>query len=198
MSVDVSAELPAPISLSTVVQGTGEVLRALLDLAFEPPPLEVIEGWHVEDHLRVSSGRPMSAEELAASVMGGSSPARGDDGKGSLAFEVRPVGSGDRAYLLVIDLATHPAGAPLIKVVVSPTRTCVGVVLATAVALSAASASGGEFVDIEIIMLDAVAWQGPGKVARCPFRVQVGPAGYGCPGATDVPTRPRRRRSPAT
>jgi hypothetical protein len=32
------------------------------------------------------------------------------------------------------------------------------VVLATAIALGAASASGGEFVDMEIVMLDGVAW----------------------------------------
>jgi hypothetical protein len=40
---------------------------------------------------------------------------------------------------------------------VSSTRTCAGVVLATAIALGAASARGGEFVDVEIVMLDGVA-----------------------------------------
>jgi hypothetical protein len=32
------------------------------------------------------------------------------------------------------------------------------VVLATAIALGAASASGGEFIDAEIVVLDGIAW----------------------------------------
>ncbi|WP_405021327.1 hypothetical protein OHV05_34880 [Kitasatospora sp. NBC_00070] len=58
---------------------------------------------------------------------------------------------------MVIDLTALQDEKPGVQVVVSPTRTCVGVVLATAVALSAASASGGKFVDEEIVMLDRVA-----------------------------------------
>lgn len=59
---------------------------------------------------------------------------------------------------MVVDLTDVRDEDPRIEAVVSPTRTCVGVVLATAVALGAAVAGGGEFVDMEIVMLDGVAW----------------------------------------
>ena len=100
----------------------------------------------------------MSAEDLASTMIG--EPIPPDDGKiaGSVVFEVDLVGGTDRAYVMVIDLAGVQGMEPRVEAVVSPTRTCVGVVLATAIALGAASASGGEFIDAEIVMLDGISW----------------------------------------
>jgi hypothetical protein len=69
----------------------------------------------------------------------------------------------DRALVRVCDFTGMLPGMksstePRIEAIVSPARTCVGVVLATAIALGAASASGGDFIDMEIVMLDEVSW----------------------------------------
>lgn len=57
VSVDLAAELPARVSLAAVLERARDVLRALLGLDSEPPELAVIDGWRVENHSRVSSGR---------------------------------------------------------------------------------------------------------------------------------------------
>ncbi|WP_405021328.1 hypothetical protein OHV05_34885 [Kitasatospora sp. NBC_00070] len=92
MSVDLAAELAAPISLAAVVKGAREVLGALLGLGSEAPELEIIDGWQVANRLRVSSGRPMSAEECAGMLIGGRIPACEGESAGSLTFEVGLVG----------------------------------------------------------------------------------------------------------
>ncbi|WP_327287379.1 hypothetical protein [Streptomyces sp. NBC_01198] len=158
MSVDVVAELPSPVSLATVLKGAGDVLRALLGPGAEPPELEIVDGWQVESHLRVASGRPLSAEDRAGTMIGGRIPPGEGEVAGSVTFEVGLLGGRDRASVLVVDWPGEHDTGPGVEAIVSPTRTCVGVVLATAVALSAAAASGGEFVDLEIMMLDGVAW----------------------------------------
>jgi hypothetical protein len=163
LSVDVAAELPVPVSLAAVLEEAGNVLRALLGLDSEPPELAIVDGWCVEDHMRVSSGRPLSAEDLANTVIGGRIPLDDEGIGGSVAFEVDLVRGEDRAFVMVIDHTDVIGAAPRIQAVVSPTRTCVGVVLAIAVALGAASASGGEFVDVEIVILDGVTWTLPGS-----------------------------------
>lgn len=162
MSVDVVAELPAPVSLAAVLERAGDALRALLGVDSELPELAVIDGWRVENHSRVSSGRLLSGEDLTSTMIG--ERILPDEGEiaGSVTFEVDLVGGKDRAYVMVIDWTGVQGAEPRIEAVVSPTRACVGVVLATAVALGAASASGGEFVDMEIMMLDGVAWD-PGR-----------------------------------
>jgi hypothetical protein len=70
VSVDVAAELPARVSLAAVLDRAGETLRALLGLDSGPPELAVIDGWRVEDHLRVPSGPLLSAEDLASTMIG--------------------------------------------------------------------------------------------------------------------------------
>jgi hypothetical protein len=157
VSVDVVAELARPVSLASVLECAADALKALLGMD-SAPGLEVIDGWRIEDHLRVSSGRPLSAEDLAATMIGYRIPPAESEIAGSLTFAVDLVGAKDRAYVMVIDLTDVRGTDPGIEAAVSPTRTCVGVVLATAVALGAAIASGGKFVDVEIVMLDGVAW----------------------------------------
>lgn len=158
MSVDVVGVLAKPVSLASVLERTVEALKALLGLDVVPE-LAVIDGWHVKEHLRVSSGQLLDAKSLEAMVIGDRIPAAAGEMAGSLTFEVDLVGVKDRAFVMVTDLTVVEAVEPCIEAIVSPTRTCVGVVLATAVALGAAIASDGEFVDIEIVMLDGVAWE---------------------------------------
>ena len=120
MSVDLAAELPARVSLAAVLERARDVLRALLGLGSEPPELAVIDGWRVENHSRVSSGRLLSPQDLASTMIGERIPP--DDGKtaGSVTFEVDLVGGRDRAYVMVIDLAGVQGIEPRIEAVVSP------------------------------------------------------------------------------
>jgi hypothetical protein len=124
VSVNVSAELIAPVSLAAVLAGAREALRALLGPGVEAPEFVVYDGWR--DHRR-------------------------PEVPGRLGFE-------DLASLLVHDQTESDDAESRIESSVSPSRTCVGVVLATAVALGAASASGGRFFDVEIGMLGALVW----------------------------------------
>jgi hypothetical protein len=82
-------------------------------------------------------------------------------------------------------------GAP-IEAVVSPTRTCVGVVVATAVALGAAIASGGRFVDTEIGMLGRHEWDPARFIDRARLRNGAGI----CPAARAGPSGRHARRRP--
>ena len=162
MSVDLVAELPGRVSLAAVLDQARDVLRTLLGLDSEPPALAVSNGWRVENHW-VSSGRPLSPQDLANTIIGERiPPGDGEMAGGSVTFWVDLAGSKDRALVRVCDLTgtpgTEPSTEPRIEAVVSPARTCVGVVLATAIALGAASASGGNFIDMEIVMLDGVSW----------------------------------------
>jgi hypothetical protein len=157
VSVDVVAELARPIALASVLEHAAEALKALLGLE-SVPELEVLDGRRADDRLRVPSGRRLSPERLATMVIGDRIPPPEGGGVGSLSFVVRIAGAEDRAFVTVIDLTRVQRPEPSVQAVVSPTRTCVGVVLATAVALGAAIAAGGEFVDLEIVMLDGVVW----------------------------------------
>jgi hypothetical protein len=158
VSVDLAAELPARVSLAAVLDRARDTLRALLGPGAEPPELAVIDGWRAKNHEKAPSGRLLSAADLANTVIG--EPIPPDDGTtaGSVTFQVDLAGCQDHAYVMVIDLTGVQGTEPCIEAVVSPTRTCVGVVLATAIALGAASASGGEFIDEEIVMLDGITW----------------------------------------
>jgi hypothetical protein len=153
VSVDVVGVLTRPVSLASVLDCAGAAMRALLGLD-AAPGLIVIGGCRGQEDPRMPSGREPSAEGLAGMMIGDRIPAGPNGLAGSLAFEVGLVGANDRAYVMVIDLTEAGGAGACVEAVVSPTRTCVGVVLATAVALGAAIASGGEFVDIELMMLD--------------------------------------------
>jgi hypothetical protein len=157
VSVDVIAELARPVSLAAVLESAAGALRALLGMD-SAPGMEVVDGWRTDDHLRASPGRPLSPKDPTTTMIGHRIPSAEGKIAGSLTFEVDLVGTKDRAYVMVIDLTDMQGSARRIEAVVSPTRTCAGVVLATGVALGAALASGGEFVDVEIVMLDGVAW----------------------------------------
>lgn len=104
-------------------------------------------------------GRLLSARDLASTMIGEPTPAEDGEDAGSVRFEVDLVGGDDRACLMVIDLTGVQGTQRRVEATVTPTRTCVGVVLAFAIALGAASASGGEFINVEIVMLDEVTWE---------------------------------------
>ncbi|MFP3964298.1 hypothetical protein SMC26_18405 [Actinomadura fulvescens] len=161
MSVDVVAELPRPVSLASVMGCAAGALTELLGLD-RAPEMTVFEGWRTENDSKAPPRRSLTGEDLEATMIGVRIPPEEGQTAGSVEFEIGLAGKEDRAFAMVIDLTGVQGAEPRVEAVVSPTRTCVGVVLATSVALGAATVSGGAFVDIEIAMLDARDWD-PGR-----------------------------------
>jgi hypothetical protein len=141
MSVDHFATLPRPVSLAAVVDSARATLTELLALA-APPDLSVTHSVIDEQRAAIRPGRPLLVAELHDVVFG--RPGGDQD-------VLITAGGEDAAWLM--DGEFHPHGEEGMVLSVSPSRTCVGVALATAVALAAALVSGGDFIDGEIRML---------------------------------------------
>lgn len=139
MSVDLCATVQTSVSLAAVLDTARALLCELLALT-PAPPIEVFAGPRFEQGRRLDEGRPVEGDALAAELVGGRMSA------GS--FEFRIPETSDLARLLVLE------DEGMVDAVFSPTRTCVGVVLATALALATAHHGCGEFLDLQIRMLE--------------------------------------------
>jgi hypothetical protein len=141
MSVDLVATLPRPISLAAVVDTASATLADLLAVA-TTPQLHVIGFAFDERGAAVRRGRRLAEPELRDISLGV---------PGACVYVQVTLGGSNAAWLM--DGEYHPDGDEGMVLSVSPDRSCAGVVLATAVALAAASAAGGDFIDEEIGML---------------------------------------------
>lgn len=141
MSVDLSATVREPVGLANVVSGARSMLGELLGLA-AVPEIVVFAEPRFDSGRRVHPEQPMGAAELAAQTIGGETTAGH--------YDVCLADHDDAAWLNVFHLRDEDA----VQVTVSPTRTCAGVVLATALSLAAAQGGRGDFVDDQIRMLD--------------------------------------------
>lgn len=139
MSVDLCATVPEPISLATVLAAANTAMRELLSLE-SAPAIAVFAAPRYEQGRRVHPGLPCSAEILANDTIGGRMSAE--------QYDFRLTGRADLARFVV------EQDDGMVDAVFSPTRTCVGVVLATALSLAAADHGCGEFLDLEIRMID--------------------------------------------
>ena len=169
--------------MAAIVDRAADVLCALLGLDCEAvPELLVSEGWPHPGESWQALDRPA----LEHIIVG--DPRARDFGRAdSLAFMIHLYGLADAAWLMIMD---HDHGYAPRKIVgnVTPERTCVGVVLAVAVALGIALASDGklddewqlpmgDFVDEPVdnpdrfIELTRISWSassdGKGFVTRC-------------------------------
>lgn len=138
-----------PFGLDALVKTSQGILVELLGVEVAPP-VEVFAGRRYREGHRVDAGRRLARRELATELVGDhiSGPLHR---RSTLHFEFDIPSTGDCARLMVIDRSedvTEPVSG-----VFSPTRTCVGVVVATALALAAAVQGAGEFIDDEIKML---------------------------------------------
>ncbi|MFD9702746.1 hypothetical protein [Lentzea sp. NPDC059081] len=152
MSVDLVGTLRTPISLDALVTTAGETVQRLLGLG-TAPVVEVFEAVRYEEN----TGRPLSARALRSTTIGGHVAADlfEQSVRRRFDFEVAP---GTGARLMVFDRC---GGAPdathdVVDAAFTPVRTCSGVVVATALALAAATRGGGEFVDVNIMMTPSV------------------------------------------
>lgn len=145
MSVDLEATVPEPVRLDVLVAAAERLLAGLLALPSRPEVV-VFGGRRYQQGRRVGEGRRLSRPELVAQVVGPHSPGRSD---GAFEFEVL---GGEIAWAWMSVMDDGEPGEPT-YVLFSPSRTCGGVVLATALALAVAECAGGEFRDEEIGML---------------------------------------------
>jgi hypothetical protein len=125
MSVDLVATLCRPVSLNAVVETARETLSTLLG-GSAVPAFEVAAD---------------SEYRQGATVIGGPIVS------GVVGFEIAVPATGDGVRLMVVDHGDER------RAVFSPDRTCVGVAVATGLALAAARLGHGEFLDYEIFML---------------------------------------------
>lgn len=149
MSVDIKATIPAPVALDAVVATARETMADLLGLP-SAPALTVFADRRYRLGRPVDEGRRLAEADLAAETLGRRPAEPGF-------FEVEVELTGDRTWLNVMDYADldEPDEESLpIEAVLSPYRTCVGVVTAASFALAVALCAGGDFVDDEIRMLD--------------------------------------------
>ncbi|MEV6237794.1 hypothetical protein [Lentzea sp. NPDC051838] len=140
MSVDLWATMRTPISLDELVAGARETLGLLLGVD-NPPGIQVFADQQWGDTGLVDAGRRLGAAEQRSLMVSEDTPADTSNRRW-LEFATS---AGNGAWAVVFD-HVEPS--------FRPRRTCVGVVTATALALTTARLGGGEFVDINIFMLE--------------------------------------------
>ncbi|MFI6500341.1 hypothetical protein [Nonomuraea typhae] len=140
MAVDLSVSLPSATTLAVVAE---EAIRFMDSLLGWPgmPRMTFVTGREYQGDVRVSLGRHLSDEELRGAVIG--SPGQTEF------FEVDLAGYGDGAWLQVFDLSNQVDTDP-VEVVVTPTRTSVGVTLSRCLAIGAAIAGGGRILEDDL------------------------------------------------
>jgi len=139
VSVDLFATVQSPTTFAVVVSSARSMMCELLGLR-AVPTIEVFADPRYDRGREVHSGRLLSEANLGAEMIGGRMSAG--------YFKFRLDLTGDAAWFFV----TEDEG--MVDAVFTPMRTCTGVVLATALSLAAARHECGEFLDLEIRMLE--------------------------------------------
>jgi hypothetical protein len=161
VSVDIIATMRTPVALDQLVAAARETLRQLLGLE-AAPVIEVFADWR-----RADTRRRLGAEEMRSTLIGERIPGPVLKRPSTCDFAFETV-DGDGAWLMVADwtgieeLGGSDGSEEIVDwtdAIFSPHRTCVGVMMATALALAAASCGGGAFVDDQIRMLEPAVTQ---------------------------------------
>ncbi|MEU3646161.1 hypothetical protein AB0E59_22450 [Lentzea sp. NPDC034063] len=143
MTVDLWATMHTPISLEELVTGARDTTGRLLGID-DPPAVHVFADPQWGDAGLVYAGRRLdSAEQRSLVVAEHDRDAPAD--RSSRRWFRFTTSAGGSAVAVAFDHVEPSFG---------PERTCAGVVVATALALTAAERGGGEFVDITIFMLE--------------------------------------------
>jgi len=134
------------VPLSDVIGGAAEALKALLGLG-EAPELRLSDcrEMHRDAHGAVR-WRKLDVSALEDLTVGG--PIPGEPGEDiTLCFTVSLAGLEDQVRLMISDDTWEDDPEPVITAYASPSRTCLGVVLAIAIVLGAAIASDGQLTE---------------------------------------------------
>ncbi|WP_139307431.1 hypothetical protein [Micromonospora pattaloongensis] len=150
MSIDLEASLLRPVPLAAVLTAARSTLAELLGVD-ATPELSVVVDRRYEQGRRIAVGRRLGGVELLSTSIGDPITPESNGSLGSIHYEIDISGCNDGVWLMVIDHAPEAGGE--VKALFSPYRTCVGVVVATAMALAVADLGGGEFIDEQIQML---------------------------------------------
>ncbi|MBM0255984.1 hypothetical protein [Micromonospora sp. 4G55] len=150
MSIDLEASVLRPVPLADVLTAARSTLAELLGMD-AIPELSVVVDRRYERGRRVGVGRRLDEAQLLSTTIGDPIEAHSNGSTGSIHYEIDISGCNDGVWLMVIDHASEAGGE--VEAVFSPHRTCVGVVVATAMALAIADLTGGKFIDEQIQML---------------------------------------------
>ncbi|MCO1593791.1 hypothetical protein M8C17_01275 [Micromonospora sp. RHAY321] len=150
MSIDLEASLPRPVPLAAVLTAARNTLTELLGVD-ATPGLSVVVDRRYEQGRRIAVGRRLGGSELLSTTIGDPIDPESNGSPGAIHYEIDITGCNDGVWLMVMDHA--PEGGSEVEAVFSPYRTCVSVVVATAMALAVADLGGGEFIDDQIQML---------------------------------------------
>ncbi|MDX3612537.1 hypothetical protein OG920_45270 [Streptomyces europaeiscabiei] len=160
MSVDFVGTMHAPVPLDALVTTARETLARLLGLR-AIPVIDVIADRRFDQGSPVDAGRRLRDQELGAVLVGERVPGSPVEDPSERDFAFCVAGSRDMVRLMMFDPhehldheAPHEKRGP-VEAVFSPTRTCVGVVTAAALALAVGSLGDGEFIDAEVSLLQA-------------------------------------------
>lgn len=142
--------MPSPVLLADVLSAARRILAELLGLDATPELSVIVDRRYDQGH-RVGAGRRLDAAELLSTTIGGPIKPESEYSPGSIHYEIDISGCSDGVWLMVIDHA--PVAGGEVAAVFSPYRTCVSVVVATAMTLAVADLAGGEFIDEQIQLL---------------------------------------------
>jgi hypothetical protein len=155
MTVDLVGTVRVPISLEELVTSTRETLGRLLGIN-DPPEIEVFADRQYDDEGVVHPGRRLGPSELRSTMIGKHHHGARFEPSIRRRFNLE-TSTGDGASLMVFDhcgVEGHTGPVKPLDATFSPVRTCVGVVVTTALALTAATLGRGRFDDINIFLLE--------------------------------------------
>ncbi|MEU6072283.1 hypothetical protein [Micromonospora sp. NPDC047074] len=150
VSIDLEAFLPRPVPFAAVMAAARSTLAELLGMD-ETPELHVVVDRRYEQGRRIAASRRLGSAELVSTAIGSPIDPKSNGSPGSIHYEIDISDSKDGVWLMLMDHAPGAGGD--VGAVFSPYRTCVSVVVATAMALAVADLAGGEFIDEQIQML---------------------------------------------
>jgi hypothetical protein len=150
MSVDLVATLARPVTLDAVLRSGRQVLSDILGVA--APALVAFADQQYNQGKCIDQGRMLATTQLSETVIGHRIPAAESELAASIHFKIEVPVTCDGVFVMVID---HQGDAPDegVHAVFSPYRTCVGVAVATSLALATARVAKGLYIDEQIQMV---------------------------------------------
>lgn len=164
MSVDIVGTFRKPVRLDVFVATAHAILVELLGTP-DVPDIELHADRQYRQGKVIEWGRRLTRTELAARMIGEPMPGPLWQRHSDLVLNAHFSGFPDGALLFMMDyrglyddepgeVDAVERASDSVQAVISPHRTCLGVLMATTLGLAAATTGEGDFVSIEIRMLE--------------------------------------------